>query len=94
MWKVSLSFSGPYSVRMRENTDQKSFEHGDFSRSVTIIPFRVNVLFHSPSKRNIQMGQYNIHITANHIIYTTNIYTTNFIYRNMLYILQMLIYCI
>ena len=84
MWKVSLSFSGPYSVvRMRENTDQKSSEHGDFSRSVTIIPFLVNVLFHTPSKTNIQMGQYNIHITANHIIYTTN--------ANILYLLLILI---
>ena len=28
------SFSGLYSVRMRENTDQKNFEYGHFSRSV------------------------------------------------------------
>ena len=27
------SYSGPYSVRMRENTDQKNFEYGHFSRS-------------------------------------------------------------
>ena len=26
------SFSGPYSVRMRENTDQKNSEYGHFSR--------------------------------------------------------------
>ena len=26
------SFSGPYSVRMRENTDQKISEYGHFSR--------------------------------------------------------------
>ena len=28
------SFSGPYSVRMWENTDQKNSEYGHFSRSV------------------------------------------------------------
>ena len=28
-----LSFSGPYSVRMRENTDQENSEYGHFSRS-------------------------------------------------------------
>ena len=27
------SFSGPYSVRIRENTDQKNSEHGHFSPS-------------------------------------------------------------
>ena len=27
------SYSGPYSVRMRENTDQDNSEHGHFSRS-------------------------------------------------------------
>ena len=27
------NFSGPYSVRMWENTDQKNFEYGHFSRS-------------------------------------------------------------
>ena len=27
------SFSGPYSVRKRENTDQKSSEYGHFSHS-------------------------------------------------------------
>ena len=29
------SFSGPYSVRMWENTDQKTSEYGHFSRSVS-----------------------------------------------------------
>ena len=28
------SFSGPYSVQMWENTDQKNSEYGHFSRSV------------------------------------------------------------
>ena len=28
------SFSGPYSVQMRENKDQKNSEYGHFSRSV------------------------------------------------------------
>ena len=30
------SFSGPYSVRMRENMDQKNSEYGQFLRSVQI----------------------------------------------------------
>ena len=30
------SFSGPYSVGMRENTDQKNSEYGHFSRSVRL----------------------------------------------------------
>ena len=39
------SFSGPYSVRIRENTDQKNSEYGHFSRSVSI----TNSLSHFPS---------------------------------------------
>ena len=31
-----LSYSGPYSVRMRENTDQKNFESGHFSCSESV----------------------------------------------------------
>ena len=34
-WKCPRSFSGPYSVRMRGNTDQKNSENGQFSRSAT-----------------------------------------------------------
>ena len=30
------SFSGPYSVRMRENTDQKNAEYGHFSCSAHV----------------------------------------------------------
>ena len=30
------SFPGPYSVRMRKNTDQKNSEYGLFSRSVVL----------------------------------------------------------
>ena len=30
---VDISFSGPYSVQMRENTGQKSSEYGHFLRS-------------------------------------------------------------
>ena len=30
------SFSGPYSVRMRENTDQKNSEYGHFSYSAIL----------------------------------------------------------
>ena len=30
------SYSGPYSVRMRENTDQNDSEYGHFSRSEQI----------------------------------------------------------
>ena len=33
------SFSGPYSVRKRENTDQKNSEYGHFSRSESLFKF-------------------------------------------------------
>ena len=37
-WKVSFrSFSGPYSLRTRKNTEQKNSEYGHFSHSVISI---------------------------------------------------------
>ena len=33
------SFSGPYSVPMRDNTDQKNSEYGHFSCSAEVAPF-------------------------------------------------------
>ena len=37
-WEIWSIF--PYSVRMRENTDQKNSEHGHFLRSVEVRLFR------------------------------------------------------
>ena len=40
------SFSGTYSVRLRENTDQKKSEYGHFSRSANIYLIHFTTKFH------------------------------------------------
>ena len=37
------SYSGPYSVRMRENTDQNNSENGHFSRSEAKMAIGLNL---------------------------------------------------
>ena len=72
-----LQNKSPYSVRMRENMNQKNFEHGHFSRSVLIgvqnrsvsIPASFFSIFCLTSIYNI----YNITKLA--IIMWTNLYT-------------------
>ena len=41
------SFSGPYSVQMRKNTDQKNSEYRQFSRSVCIGEFSIFLITQS-----------------------------------------------
>ena len=57
-------FSGPFSVRMRENTDQKNSEHGLFLRSVyylissIILSFDYNIVVRLTFKEKIVLVVY------------------------------------